>query len=79
MVERLKINQLYMSTTAVKRLMKCDETFVRQHDLSSLRTIAVGMWNIITKLMYMQSSLNGVLEHVLCMQKDIFVGSVHLR
>ncbi len=46
MVERLKINQLYVSTSAVKQLMKCDVKHIRDHDLSSLRTIATGSYSV---------------------------------
>ncbi len=52
MVERLKINQLYMSTSAVKHLRKCDVKHIRNHDLSSLRTIATGASYTLDPLLF---------------------------
>ncbi|OQV19591.1 Acetyl-coenzyme A synthetase 2-like, mitochondrial [Hypsibius exemplaris] len=41
MVERLKINQLYLSPTAVRSLLKRGDEHLRDHDLSSLKTLGV--------------------------------------
>jgi acetyl-CoA synthetase len=41
MVERLKINQLYVSPTAVRSLLKRGDQFLRSYDRSSLKTLAV--------------------------------------
>ena len=43
MIERLRINQFNVTPSAIRRLMKVDEEFVRKHDLSSLKTIGSGI------------------------------------
>lgn len=45
MIERLGINQFSITPSAIRRLMKADEDFVRKHDLSSLKTIGSGIKN----------------------------------
>lgn len=43
MVERLKVNQFYGAPTAIRLLLKYDETYVTKYDRSSLKTLgAVG-------------------------------------
>ncbi|XP_074643695.1 acetyl-coenzyme A synthetase 2-like, mitochondrial [Tubulanus polymorphus] len=39
MVERLKLNQIYLAPTALRLLLKYDESWVRKYDRSSLRTL----------------------------------------
>ena len=43
MIERLRVNQFNVTPSAIRRLMKVDEEFVRKHDLSSLKTIGSGI------------------------------------
>ena len=42
MVERLKINQIYLAPTALRLLLKSGESFVTKYDRSSLRTLGCG-------------------------------------
>jgi acetyl-CoA synthetase len=39
MIERLRINQFSTTPSAIRRLMKAGDKFVKEHDLSSLKTI----------------------------------------
>ncbi|PIK49636.1 putative acetyl-coenzyme A synthetase 2-like, mitochondrial [Apostichopus japonicus] len=39
MVERLKVNQIYLVPTALRLLLKSGDTFVKKYDRSSLRTL----------------------------------------
>ncbi|PIK49635.1 putative acetyl-coenzyme A synthetase 2-like, mitochondrial [Apostichopus japonicus] len=39
MVERLKVNQIYLAPTALRLLLKSGDTFVKKYDRSSLRTL----------------------------------------
>ena len=42
MIERLKVNQFNTTPSAIRCLMKSGSRFVKQHDLSSLKTIGSG-------------------------------------
>ena len=42
MVQRLKVNQLYLAPTALRLLLKYDDHYVTQYDRSSLRTLGCG-------------------------------------
>ena len=43
MVERLKVNQFHTTPSAIRRLMKSGDKYVKNYDLSSLKTIGSGM------------------------------------
>ena len=47
MVERLKVNHFYTSPAAIRKMMKADENYVGEYDVSSLRTIASGYFGSI--------------------------------
>lgn len=41
-VQRLRINQFYGAPTAIRLLLKYDESWVKKYDRSSLRTLGSG-------------------------------------
>jgi len=43
MVERLKVNQFHTTPSAIRRLMKSGDKYIKKYDLSSLKTIGSGV------------------------------------
>ena len=43
MVQRLKVNQFHTTPSAIRILMKADNKYVKDYDLSSLKTIGSGV------------------------------------
>ena len=42
MVERLKVNQIYLAPTALRLLLKFDDHYVTKYDRSTLKTLGCG-------------------------------------
>ena len=42
MVEQLKVNQFHTTPSAIRMLMKAGDKYVKDYDLSSLKTIGAG-------------------------------------
>ncbi len=64
MVQRLKVNQLYTSASAIKGLMKAGDEIVRKYDRSSLRTIGSGMSCLLSHARMISLLLTGVFTSV---------------
>lgn len=49
MVERLKVNQLYLAPTALRLLLKSDSSFVTQYERSTLKTLGCGKFTTCSR------------------------------
>ncbi len=50
MVERLKVNQLYLAPTALRLLLKSEDSYVTNYDRSTLKTLGCGKLFILENL-----------------------------